>query len=338
MADSQARKYQLTINNPQEKQLDHEAIKALLGAMNVLYWCISDEVGLENQTPHTHVFIQTKSPVRFSRMKKLFPSAHIEQVRGSAEENRAYVQKSGKWANDPKADTSIPGTFEESGELPKEPGQGARTDIAELYSKIKDGMSNAEIMSSNPKLAVHISRMDKIRQDILEERYRKTWRDVTVTYIWGPTGTGKTRGIMEKHGYGSVYRVTDYKHPFDRYASEPVLCLDEFRSSLMIGDMLNYLDGYPMSLPARYANRVACFETVYIVSNIDLKSQYPVVQIDESETWKAFLRRIQKVIEYQADGSTIHHGSALDYIYPPPEPIPDWVSEIEGSEQEELPL
>ena len=54
---------------------------------------------------------------------------------------------------------------------------------------------------------------------------------------------------MEKHGYSNVYRVTDYQHPFDRYAQEPVICFDEFRSSLMVGDMLDYLDGYPRHSP-----------------------------------------------------------------------------------------
>ena len=101
---------------------------------------------------------------------------------------------------------------------------------------------------------------------------------------------------------------------------------------------LNYLDGYPISLPARYANRVFCYETVYIVSNIDLKRQYPTVQQEEPATWKAFLRRIHHVIEYKADGSTLDHGSALDYIFPPPKPVPDWVAEAESAEQQGLPF
>ncbi len=199
-------------------------------------------------------------------------------------------------------------------------------------------MSNAEIMASNPDLAIHISRMGKIRQDILEARYSAVFRQLSVTYVFGPTETGKTRSIMERHGYGNVFRVTDYKHPFDRYAQEPVLCFDEFRFSLMVGDMLNYLDGYPISLPARYANRQACYETVYIISNIDLTKQYPVVQTDEPATWRAFLRRIHKVIEYRTDGSVIDHGPALDYIFPPPSPTPDLVREAEEAEQEELPF
>ena len=115
-----------------------------------------------------------------------------------------------------------------------------------------------------------------------------------------------------------------------------MLCFDEYRSSLLIGDMLNYLDGYPISLPARYANRVACYETVYIISNIDLKQQYPVVQREEPATWRAFLRRIHKVIEYRKDGPSIDHGNATDYIYPP---VPDWVKDADAADgYDQLPL
>lgn len=332
----QSRKVQLTINNPLELGYDHETIKRLaLEFPTVVYWCMADEIGLETHTPHTHIFMQFKYGVTFERMQKKFPGAHIEGARGSAAVNRDYITKSGRWANDPKADTCVTGTFEEWGEMPDEPGQGFRSDVVELYNMIADGKSNADIMRHKPDYAIYISRMDKIRLDILEDSYRNAWRNLAVTYIFGPTACGKTRGIMEGHGYSNVFRCTDYKHPFDRYACESVLCFDEFRSSLMIGDMLNYLDGYPITLPARYANRAACYETVYIVSNIDLKAQYPNVQTDEPATWKAFLRRIHKVIEYRSDGSIIDHGNAEDYIYPPP---PEWLTEAENAKQEALEL
>lgn len=337
MGDRQSRKWQLTINNPETHDLDHDHIKQVLGQFkNCVYWCMADEIGLDTHTPHTHIFMVLKSPAKFSTVKRRFEAAHIEAAHGSVEENRDYVAKSGKWADDPKADTSVPGSFEESGEPPDEPGQGARSDIALIYRQIDEGLSNAEIMAVNPDAAMHIGKMDKIRQDILEAQYRETWRDLDVTYIYGATGTGKSRGVLEKHGYSNVYRVTDYKHPFDRYAQEAVLCLDEFRSSLLIGDMLDYLDGYPLALPARYANRQACYETVYIISNIDLKEQYPNIQAIEPETWRAFLRRIHHVIEYRKEGEPIDHGSALDYIFPPSPKVPDWVAEAEGAEQKEL--
>lgn len=336
-ADTQSRKWQITANNPLDKGLDHNEIKHRLAQLkSCTYWCMADEIGLETHTPHTHIYVQLRTPSRFSRIKKLFPDAHIEQARGSAAENKAYTAKSGKWAEDPKADTSIPGTLEEWGELPDEPGQGFRSDIAELYNMIAEGMNNAEIMAQNPNLAVHISRMDKMRQDILEERFRNTFRKLSVTYIFGPTETGKTRHIMETHGYCNVFRITNYKFPFDRYNSEPVICFEEFRSSLLIADMLNFLDGYPISLPARYADRIACYETVYIVSNINLRKQYANVQYSEEDTWRAFLRRIQHVIEYRQDGSSLDHGSGIDYVFPP---APDWIKDAESADDcDKLPL
>ena len=71
--------------------------------------------------------------------------------------------------------------------------------------------------------------------------------------------------------------------------------------------MLSYLDIYPVYLPARYSDRVACYDTVYITSNLPLEQQYVIEQTDRPETWKAFLRRIHTVVEYRADGSTVEH-------------------------------
>ena len=112
---------------------------------------------------------------------------------------------------------------------------------------------------------------------------------------WGKTGAGKTRSIMEQHGYSKVYRVTDYAHPFDNYKGQDVILFEEFRSSLPLAAMLNYLDGYPVELPCRYANKVACYTKVYLVSNIPLHEQYPNVQMDKPGDWAAFRRRIQVV-------------------------------------------
>lgn len=317
MADTQSRKYQLTINNPADKDITHESIKRVLQELkSCTYYCMADEIGLENNTPHTHVYIHCKSAVRFSRIKKLFPEAHIEQALGTADENKSYILKTGKWENSDKKDTSINGSFEEWGTIPQESGQGSRSDIETIYDLINNGKTNAEIMAMNPLFASKVNLMDKIRLDILEAQYKETFRNLSVSYVWGPTATGKTRGVFEKYGYENVYRVTDYNHPFDRYASEPVLCLDEFRSNITIGDMLEYLDGYPIALPARYANRVACYETVCIVSNIPITHQYPNIQDVEPETWKAFLRRINHVIEYHQDGTITDHGEALKYVFP----------------------
>lgn len=66
--------------------------------------------------------------------------------------------------------------------------------------------------------------------------------------------------------------------------------------------MLKYLDGYPLMLPCRYSNKVACYTKVFLISNIPLSAQYPNVQLSEPETYCAFCRRInQGELEMQAD-------------------------------------
>lgn len=299
--DTRHRRYQLTINNPGEVWT-HETIREALEKLNLSYYCMADEMGLQEQTPHTHIyFVSNISAIRFSTVKKLFPTAHIEPAQGTSEENRAYIQKSGKWQNDPKEATSVPGSFVEWGECPIE-HPGERTDLAILYEYIKDGLSNFEIMERNPEYMLNLEKIERARQAVREQQYRETFRELETTYIWGPTGTGKTRSVMEGHSYAGVYRVTDYAHPFDSYAGEEVLLLDEYSSNFRIRDLLNYLDGYPLTLPARYSNRVACYTRVYIISNLCLTKQYPETQYESPATYAALLRRIQKVRRYTAPG------------------------------------
>lgn len=300
MADTQSRKWQITINNPIEKGFSHDKIKEVLQEFKTLiYWCMSDEIG-ENGTFHTHIYLHSKNAIRFSVMHNRFEGGHFEMARGTSLQNRDYVFKQGKWANTDKEDTNIKDSHEESGECPVE-RQGARNDISDLYDMIKDGLTNYEILEQAPQYLLNIEKIDRVRQTVLDEKFKDTWRELTVEYIWGLTGTGKTRSVMEKYGYSNVYRVTDYMHPFDSYKGQDVIVFEEFRSSLYLDDMLKYLDGYPVEFPARYSNKQACFTKVYIISNIDLRSQYPNVQRDEVRSWEAFLRRIHSVTVFTGE-------------------------------------
>ena len=300
--DTRHRKYLLTINNPAE-EWTHDRIRAELEKMNLLYWCMADEQGLQEQTPHTHVFFVTKlAAIRFSTVKGYFPTAHIDPARGTSEENRAYVQKSGKWAEDEKADTNISGTFEEWGELPTEnPGQRTDWDIA--LAMLEDGHSAMDVIRSQTHLMRFRTTLEQIRQELIAERFRDTFRILETTYIYGATGLGKTKFVMEKYGYENVCQITGYQHGcFDKYQSEDVIVFDEFSSSLKIQDMNNYLDGYPLMLPCRYSNRVACFTKAYIISNIPLELQYPSIRIENPSVWNAFIRRIHQVMMFHFPG------------------------------------
>lgn len=298
--DRQSRKWMSTINNPKEKQLTHEAIKEVLKQFQGLtYFCMADEQG---ETYHTHLFFVCRTATRFSTVKRRFPSAHIDKAEGTAAQCRDYIRKGGKWAESDKADTVIPGTFEEWGELPQE-NPGERNDWVRIRESIRDGLSNLEITEKFPELLFRLRDVEYARQQfIMEEAKESGIRRLETMYVCGPTGVGKTRGIMERHNFSDIYRVTDYKHPFDGYALEGAIVFEEYASNYSIEAMLNYLDVYHTTLPARYANKTANYTQVYITSNLPLYQQYMTEQRTKKETFKAFLRRIDKVRVYTALG------------------------------------
>lgn len=291
-----SRKYQLTINNPTDHGLTREILhNTLAGLKSCIYWCMCDEIG-EQGTPHTHLYLAFRNAAEFSMIQERFYGAHIEVARGTHHENRDYIRKEGKWQDDAKHETNLPDTFEESGELPPERERSQKQTEA-IMEMVANGATNAEILREYPTAMTRLSHIEQARQTLNEDEYRDKWRSLTVTYLYGDTGTGKTRSVMEHYGYRNVYRVTNYDHPFDNYKGEKVIVFEEFRSSLPVADMLKYLDGYPVMLPCRYADKVACFDKIYIISNIPLEQQYPNVQQSEATTYKAFCRRIHHIEE-----------------------------------------
>lgn len=304
--NAQSRKWALVINNPLDCGMTHDVITEILIRFSPEYFCMADEIA-QTGTFHTHIFIYSKSPIRFSTLKARLQYAHIEKAYGSAKENRDYITKSGKWSDDVKAETSVEGSFIEYGNLPTEREEN-NPQMYKLIQQVRDGMKIADIIDESPKLAFKVKDIDILRQTLLSDRYSKIIRNIETTYIYGATGTGKTRGIYERHNAREICRITNYKNgaaSFDAYTGQDVLVFEEFYSQIQISEMLNYLDIYPLMLPARYSDKVACYTKVYITSNISISQQYKSVQLSQPETWKAFLRRINRIIEYRSEG-TIH--------------------------------
>ena len=304
---AKGRKWQITINNYEDKNYDFETLRYLIDGEfpKTLYYCYSAEIGKENGTPHLHIFIALKAPTTGGKILSVFDGCHLEKANGTCISNKNYIYKIGKWVRDKKADTRIEGMQYESCICPTTM-QGDRVDLSILKDLVVDGKTNAEIFNLDAYYIKFINHIEKLRQDLLMDKYKNEWRNLEVTYISGGSGIGKTRGVMEKYGYENVYRVTDYQHPFDSYKGQDIIVFEEFRSDLKISDMLNYLDGYPLELPCRYVNRIACFTKVYIISNWDIEEQYQEVQKKHPSTWKAFLRRINKI--------KIYGEEVMDYV------------------------
>ncbi|MCL2861742.1 MAG: RNA helicase domain-containing protein [Firmicutes bacterium] len=130
-----------------------------------------------------------------------------------------------------------------------------------------------------------------------QRAFLKKYRDMTVTYIWGDSRVGKSKYVNLKYDY-EVYSIGNYdRGMWDMYNGEKVVLFEEFHSDIKINDMLRWLDGNPVRLPARYKDKIACFDKVYITSNEPLSKQYPNIQNEKPKTYEAFLNRIDYIWE-----------------------------------------
>lgn len=250
---------------------------------DIKYFVFQREKGNEKQTEHLQMYIEFNIGKRFSFIKNLFPKAHIEERKGSKTQARKYCMKE---------DTRL-GQVYEFGEFVE---SGERSDLTDAFTMIQNGATDFEIYSAYPNLIRCPKLLDTYRQKYLEETYRKQFRNVKVYYIYGDSGIGKSRYVSEKFGYDKIYRVTQYsKNYFDDYQGEKIIVFEEFRSQIKISEMLNYLDGHPCYLPCRFNNKIACYDTVYILSNWNFDRQYELEQREEKKTYQAFKRRITEI-------------------------------------------
>jgi hypothetical protein len=182
------------------------------------------------------------------------------------------------------------------------PPEAPEDSWGQAVSMIEAGTSVLEVIRRFPGFARSISALLRLEAEVATQQSRQ-WRHLEVTYVWGAAGTGKTRAVMEGEGYDEVYRVTNWRNPWDGYRGQDVVLFDEFRSQPTMSEMLNWLDGYPIDLPCRYQDRPAEFTRVFIVSNWPLHDQYTGKQETSPETWNAFMRRIHAVFRVDESGS-----------------------------------
>ncbi|MCI1217153.1 hypothetical protein [Bifidobacterium crudilactis] len=237
------------------------------------------ERGEETGYLHWQVYVENDSPVRFSTLRKAFPTGHFEARQGTKRQALDYVSKAESFA----------GVRIGHGEIDTSDNQGKRSDLDLFHDLITvQNVPVGEILLKYPSAMRVVNGLRALEQEC---RARTApfapQRKMKVSYLYGATGTGKTRYLYEKFG-GWAFRATDYEAPFDSYAGQKTVILDEFRSQLGRSAMLNLLDGYPTQLHGRYLNKWSAAEEVWVVSNWRLENQY---ENERSEDRNALFRR-----------------------------------------------
>ena len=288
--DSQSRKYQFTINNPQDHNITHECIIQKLSSLSTCeYIALCDEIG-KDHTFHTHAFVAYGNAKKFSTMKNLFPTSHIESCNGSNAQNRDYIFKTGKWKGTQKEDTRIEGSQEEWGTIPDD--SKPRTE-AEIMAKIEEyifvqQMTPREIFAEG---AIFVKNEKVVRRTFFEKKISETpyYKEVKVVYHIGEAGTGKSfhaKKLIDEYGEEEVYVATDYSNggtaTFDRYCGERILFMDEFKGNLPHSFLLMILDRYRCDIHCRYANASALWTEVHVSTIFPVEKLYSKM-VDDSE-------------------------------------------------------
>lgn len=223
------------------------------------------------------------------------PDAHLEKVRRVDAATRycskSETRQSGPW-------WSSENFHESSVQKAKASGSGAVGDRMLLADAVDSGMDPQEIALDERLRLLLTPANDTFVKRIWAAKNSQKWsseqREVQVTFIYGPTGVGKTRFVREAVPPEKLYAaVLSSRDPFGMYRFQPVLLLDEFRDDCSLSYLLQLLDRYPIQLDRRYENLWAAWTKVFICSNWSIEDLYRDAPAADRA---ALRRRISKII------------------------------------------
>ena len=145
---------------------------------------------------------------------------------------------------------------------------------------IKQQKSTREIIEELPKYAMRARNIEELRAAFLRDNTNAI-REVNLIIIAGPINSDKIGIVYSMHEPKEICRITNYRSDkglnFDNYTGQKVLVFDGFTGQIPIENLLLYLSKYPVTLPARYNDRIAAYDTVYLILCSSRPSVKPLI-------------------------------------------------------------
>lgn len=263
---SRIRNFVFTLNNWTKEEQD-----SLRSGKWWSYIVWGREVG-EEGTHHLQGYAEMDKACEFTKIRKLIPRAHLESRRGTNLQAIEYCQKEGNW--------------EEHGE--KKSSGGSRTDVQKAYAAAKEGLTLEKFIDEEPGFqALRIFEIARVARQP-DRKFKPE-----VIWIWGKTGAGKTRYVMDKES--DIWKSSGDLKWWCGYENQEAVLLDEFRPHKISWDrLLTILDRYPERVEVKGGSRKLNSKRMYITANVGPEEMYKY-RIEEDI--KQLLRRIDRIIE-----------------------------------------
>lgn len=285
------RNFCFTLNNYTDEDISK------LKSLECDYLIVGKEIA-STGTKHLQGFIRFKNARFISATIKLIAGWHVEIARGSIEDNIKYCSKEGD--------------FFEKGERPI---QGKRTDLNE----IREAFEKGELLSNIAMTLCKNYQELKFAENI--EKYycrpKKEYKAKLVYWIWGPTGSGKTRKAMELVDDDFWISGKNLKW-WEGYCGQKHVIIDDFRGDFCtMHELLRILDGYPYRVEFKGGSTWLKAEMIIITSSFHPKEIYK----NNTDNIDQLLRRITLIekltLDTEVGGNT--SPDPYDWIrsYPP---------------------
>lgn len=244
--------------------------QALYDKGGIKYLGYGEEVCPTTNRPHWQAFVlfqNARDSVK--AVAKLFGNSHVEKCKGSLSQNVDYCSKEAELHH-----------------LGDPPRQGARHDVSECMSAVKEGVSELEIAESSPTLWCMYGRRFEAYRDLLQPK--RAWK-TEVRVFWGEAGSGKTKTAVE--WLGDSYDDVTFTQGgfFIGYHNNENVLIDDFDYKSMPRDIfLKVTDRYQLTINVKGGERTWNPRRIAITSNKEPSEWY---------TWGdpyAIIRRLEE--------------------------------------------
>lgn len=258
-----------------------EILTELLEDRHIKYAVCQPEICPETGKKHTQGYIYFCKTQRLTGVKKVLSTAHWSYARGTAEENKKYCTKEESQAGEPF----------EIGTLPK---QGKRSDLDKVVEVIKSTGSVTAVAQYCPGEFIKFHKGIEKLVGVLNSK--RNWK-TKVYWLWGKTGTGKSKWAFEN--FPNAYVKDPETTWWDGYDGDEDVIIDDYKpvsGGMGITYLLRLFDRYPLPIQVKGGYKQSIIKNIVVTSNF-----HPDEWWENDKQRDALLRRIDELREVKGD-------------------------------------